>query len=74
MPRIHATNGDAYDYCRECWQHHGFSDEATAYDAHQTGDGPDARGDCFGHDCPHPLYEDDEYRCAACGVDLTDDD
>jgi len=74
MPRIHATDATCYDYCLDCWHHAGYADEAAAHADHQRGDGPDGRGDCFGHDCPHPPYEDDEYLCAACGVALTDDD
>ncbi len=70
MPRVYASNSDPIDYCRTCF----YALAYVLHGLHETGEGPDDRGDCFGYDCDHPEYEDTDYTCWNCGRHLTSRD
>jgi hypothetical protein len=70
MPRIYASNADPLDFCKRCFPH---NDKLAylLYGLPVYGEGPDGRGDCFSYDDDHPGYEDTDYTCFKCGVELT---
>lgn len=72
MPRVYDSSSDPIDFCRK-----HFPSEETAWTKYgNVGDGPDGRGNCFGHDAAHPGYDEDPgfYRCVTCNRILTDRD
>jgi len=83
MPRIYNASADAIDFCKKHFPTEEravarFSLEATEHLPRDgtPREGPDGRGDCFGHDCAHPPYSEapGEYRCHDCGCPLTSSD
>lgn len=73
MPRIYSSQGEPFDFCKEC-----FPTIEEAYDAlGMLGDGPDLRGNCFSYETEHPGYGEDDlsdYKCNECGKQLTEVD
>ena len=71
MPRIYTSASDPLDFCRMC-----FPSETVALATYgNIGDGPDDRGNCFGHNEDHPPYDDPTmYRCERCNKPLGDKD
>lgn len=70
MPRIYTSANDPIDFCQDC-----FPSESNALDEYgDVGDGPDERGNCFGYDEDHPPYENEDYKCAECHKELTEED
>ncbi|MGJ4945149.1 hypothetical protein ACQR1W_31630 [Bradyrhizobium sp. HKCCYLS1011] len=68
--RIYTSCSDPIDFCKRC-----APDEDEAQERYgNLGDGPDGRGNCFGYDDDHPPYGGENYTCAECGEELTDED
>jgi len=68
MPRIYDSCSDPIDLCIRCFPK--TEEEAFAKYGNR-GDGPDNRGNCFGYDCDHPPYDQENYRCDRCDKKLT---
>ena len=70
MPRIYTSASDPLDFCVDCFPDLAEADEEYG----DVGDGPDGRGNCFGHNEDHPPYEDENYKCERCKKRLTAED
>lgn len=66
MPRIYTSDNDPLDFCKDCYP---SEDVAIKLYGNQ-GDGPDGRGNCFGHDAEHPDYQGEDYKCTTCKIVL----
>lgn len=67
MPRVYTSTSDPIDFCRK----HMPSEAAALVQFGNKGDGPDGRGNCFGHDAEHPDYDGEDYTCHKCRCPLT---
>jgi len=70
MPRVFDSANNPIDFCLK----HMPPEEVAKRRYGNVGNGPDGRGNCFGHDCEHPDYGGDNYRCHSCKKVLTSED
>jgi hypothetical protein len=73
MPRIYDSASNPLDFCKRCFPGEERAEREYG-DVKKTGEGPDGRGNCWGYDCEHPDYEDEDYRCKRCNNRLSERD